>query len=86
MKVSREFLKDFAEIANRYGWNADDIEEVKAHMREHFEPMRRYWSTLAAAHRAGYEQTRENDYIRLQAWCALKGWPVLAYGDQQEGV
>ena len=74
MNVSRQFLRDFAYLANRYGWNAADIEEVKAHMREHVEPMRWYWTTLAAAHRAGYEQTKENGFIRLQAWCDLKGW------------
>ena len=74
MKVSRQFLRDFAYLANRYGWHAADIEDVKAHMREHVEPMRQYWSRLAAAHRAGYEQTKENGFIRLQAWCDLKGW------------
>ena len=71
------FIKDFAYLANRYEWNAADIEDVKAHMRDNFEPMRRYWSTLAAAHRAGYEQTRENGYMRLHAWCEQRGWPSL---------
>ncbi len=75
MKVSKSFLKDFAYLANRYGWTPADIEEVKAHMRENFEPMRRYWSTLAAAHRAGYEQNAENGYIRLHHWCAENGHP-----------
>ena len=75
MNVSRQFLKDFAEIANRYEWNAHDIEDIKAHMRENFEPMKHYWSTLAAAHRAGYEQTKENGFMRLQAWCVEKGRP-----------
>lgn len=67
MKVSRQFLKDFAEIANRYGWDADDIEEVKTATRG--DPkLLRYWTALAAAHRQGYQQTRANNYMRLTAW------------------
>ena len=68
MKVSRDFLKDFAYIANLYGWNAADIEDVKAQTRAHPETLRRYWTTLAAAHRAGYQQTEANGHERLQAW------------------
>lgn len=75
MKVSKAFLKDFAYLANRYGWTPADIEDIKAATRANPEPMRRYWTTLAAAHRAGYEQTPENGFIRLQAWCAEQGWP-----------
>ena len=75
MNVSRAFLKDFAYLANRYEWNAEDIEEVKAHMRANFEAMRNYWSALAAAHRSGYEQTKENGFMRLQVWCVEKGLP-----------
>ena len=75
MKVSRQFLQDFAYIANRYDWNAADIEEVKSVTRADPERMCRYWSTLAAAHRAGYEQNAENGYIRLHTWCTQQGWP-----------
>lgn len=74
MKVSRQFLRDFAEIANRYGWTADDIEEVKTEVRAAGAPIVKYLQTLAAAHRAGYEQTRENGYIRLHSWCVANGW------------
>ena len=77
VRVTRAFLADFEYLASRYGWTPTDIEEVKAHTREHFDLMSRYWSTLAAAHRAGYEQTRENGYIRLSAWCEKQGWPNL---------
>lgn len=70
MNVSRQFIKDFAYLANRYEWNAADIEEVKTHMRDNFEPMRRYWTLLAEAHRAGYEQTKGNGFIRLRGWYA----------------
>ncbi|GIZ54057.1 hypothetical protein [Noviherbaspirillum aridicola] len=75
MKVSRQFIKDFAYLANRYGWTPAEIEEIKAHTRAHPAQMRVYWTALAAAHRAGYEQTQENGYIRLQAWCAEQGIP-----------
>lgn len=68
MKVSKQFLKDFAYLANRYGWNAADIEDVKAQTRSDPELMRAYWTNLAAAHRAGYEQISENGYMRLAAW------------------
>lgn len=74
MKVSKGFLRNFAYLANRYGWMPADIEEIKAHTRAN-PSMVRYWTLLAAAHRAGYEQTAENGYIRLQAWCTERGWP-----------
>ena len=77
MRVSRQFLQDFAYIANRYGWNAADIEEVKAATRADPDGMCRYWSTLAKAHRAGYEQNAVNGYLRLDAWCVQQGWPGL---------
>lgn len=72
MNVSRDFLKDFAYIANLYGWNAADIEDVKAQTRANPESMRRYWADLAAAHRAGYQQDASNNYVRLAAWSAIR--------------
>jgi hypothetical protein len=72
MKVSRQFLKDFAYLANYYGWTPADIEDIKAQTRANPGPMVLYWTTLANAHRAGYKQTRLNGYIRLQAWCDEK--------------
>jgi hypothetical protein len=74
MKVSKQFLKDFAYLANRYGWTPADIEEIKAETRASPGPMCRYWTNLAVAHRSGYEQTSENGYVRLHAWCAQQGW------------
>ena len=70
MKVSKDFLRDFAYLANLYGWDASDIEDVKTQTRANPEPMRRYWTTLAAAHRAGYQQTEANGYERLGKWAA----------------
>ena len=72
MKVSKQFLRDFAYIANLYGWNAKDVEDAKAQTRANPVEMRRYWTQLAAAHRAGYEQIRENNYIRLDQWLQMQ--------------
>jgi hypothetical protein len=86
MQVSKSFLQDFAYLANRYGWTAADIDEMKAAVRAHEDAGRRYITTLAAAHRAGYEQASENGYIRLNAWCAEQGWPDPFSGTDAPGV
>ena len=75
MKVSKRFLKDFAYLANYYGWTPADIENIKAQTRADPGPMASYWTTLANAHRAGYGQTPANSHIRLRAWCAANGHP-----------
>ena len=80
MKVSRQFLQDFAYVANRYDWNVADIEEVKVDVRAAGAPMVDYISTLAAALRVGYEQTPENGYMRLHTWCEVTGWNAPEIG------
>ena len=75
MRVSKQFLRDFAYLANRYGWTPADIEEIKAQTRASPEEMMRYWTNLAIAHQAGYEQTKENSFIRLREWCRARMWP-----------
>ena len=77
MKVSKDFLRDFAYIANLYGWDAADIEDAKAQTRASPEPMRSYWTALAAAHRAGYEQTEANGYERLSVWVGRSNKSVV---------
>lgn len=72
MNVSRQFIADFNTHAGRYGWTSQEIEETKQATRENPD-LKRYWAILAAAHRAGYEQTAANNYIRLQAWCLEQG-------------
>lgn len=67
MKVSRSFLRDFAEIANIYEWSDSTVEEVKQETRDNPELVQ-YWKDLAAAHRAGYKQTRDNNWMRLGQW------------------
>lgn len=74
MRVSKQFLRDFAYLANRYGWTPAEIEDVKQATRENPELVR-YWRNLAVAHRAGYEQTKENGFVRLREWCRARMWP-----------
>ncbi len=66
-KVSRAFLKDFAYIANFYDWDSATIEEVKNETRGKPELMK-FWVDLADAHRKGYRQTKENNYMNLWQW------------------
>jgi hypothetical protein len=75
VKVSQAYLDDFAYLVSRYRWAPADIDEVKAAVRACPDTGRRYITALAAAHRAGYEQTPGNGYIRLSTWCAEQGWP-----------
>jgi len=75
MKVSKRFLRDFAYLANLYGWNTEDVEDAKAQTRANPGEMVRYWTQLAAAHRAGYAQTPENNFVRVEQWLQLQGAP-----------
>ena len=72
MKVSKRFIQDFAYIANWYGWSAEDVEDAKAQTRANPGELVPYWTRLAAAHRAGYQQTPENNYMRLGQWLQLQ--------------
>lgn len=71
-KVSKSFLRDFAFVANYYEWNDSDIEEIKQCVREN-KGMKEYIEKLAFAHRNGYKQCRENNYIRLHQWLYERG-------------
>lgn len=73
-KVSRSFIADFAQLANFYGWTPVEIEEIKVVIRnEESGEMKRYLETLAAAQRNGYQQTKENNYVRLERWLWARG-------------
>lgn len=63
---------DLQYLAARYSWNDEDKAEVRAAFTGNPE-MVRFFTVLAAAHRAGYEQCAANGYVRLQAWCLEKG-------------
>ncbi|MBG7619332.1 hypothetical protein I5R65_07640 [Herbaspirillum sp. AP02] len=64
---------DLQYLAKRYEWNAEDKAEVRAAFTDCPE-MVQFFTVLAAAHRAGYEQCAANGYIRLQAWCQEEGF------------
>jgi hypothetical protein len=72
MHVSREFLREFAYLANLYKWTPSDIEEIKQATRISHD-LKKYWEILAKAHHAGYEQTENNCHIRLYDWCIENG-------------
>jgi hypothetical protein len=59
---------DLQYLAKRYEWSAEDKAEVRIAFTDCPE-MVNFFTVLAAAHRAGYEQCAANGYIRLQAWC-----------------
>lgn len=75
MKVSKQFVRDFAYLANLYGWTAADIEDVKAQTRASPIELRDYWTALARAHRAGYEQSESNGWLRLNVWLQMRRLP-----------
>jgi hypothetical protein len=84
MNVSKSFLRQFAYLANRYQWTPAEIEEIKAATREN-PSLVRYWRNLAIAHQAGYEQSKENGFIRLADWCRARDWPDPYDADFPEG-
>jgi len=72
MKYPFNFSEDMKYLSNYYKWN----EEAKTQVRASFadcEPMVRFYTILAQAHRAGYSQHAGNGFQRLKDWCAEKG-------------
>lgn len=65
--VSKDFMRDFAQLANFYGWDGRVLDEVKEQTRNSAE-LRNYWQDLAAAHRVGYKQTKGNQWERLECF------------------
>jgi hypothetical protein len=61
-------------LAKHYRWTPADVKDVEVDTQANPD-LGRYWIVLANAIRAGYEQTPENGFIRLQAWCAQRGLP-----------
>ena len=72
MLESQQFVEDIAYLARYYGWDPDDLDDVLAQTESNPGEMCGYWTQLAAAHRAGYQQTPENNYMRLGQWSALQ--------------
>ncbi len=73
MLESQQFIDDIAYLAHYYGWDSDDLDDVLAQTESNPGDMCEYWAQLAAAHRSGYRQTPENNYMRLVQWARLEG-------------
>ena len=67
MLVNKDFIKDFALIANYYKWNINDIAEMKGAIRDSNDG-KEYVTRLANAIRNGYRQDMTNNFIRLINW------------------
>ena len=72
MEITASFIEDLKYLAKYYEWNAADKAEIKASFKDS-PPMVRYFTILAAAHRAGYSQGASNGYVRLKDWCLSNG-------------
>ena len=72
MLVSKQFIKQFAFLANYYKWDKSDIDEIKTVVRSD-KTFKKYLESLANAHKNGYQQTKENGHVRLKDWCIEKG-------------
>ena len=79
IKVSKQFLRDFAQVSNRFDWDIGDIEEFKKIIRVDNE-MKMYIQSLAAALRAGYKDPKTRCRQTLNAWCTQNGLksPLIA--------
>lgn len=80
MKYPPTFSTDMQYLSKFYGWTEEDKVEVRQAFRD-CEPMVRYFTILAAAHRAGYTQHAGNGFVRLRDWCLEQGLPD-PYGDE----
>lgn len=63
---------DLKFLAGYYQWSAEDKVEIRAAFTGSPE-MVRFFTVLAAAHRAGYTQCAGNGFIRLNDWCQANG-------------
>lgn len=72
MKYPITFSDDLKYLATYYAWSTEDKAEVRAAFTD-CEPMVRYFTILAAAHRAGYSQDAGNGFVRLRDWCLARG-------------
>lgn len=72
MKYPMTLSEDLKYLAAYYQWTDADKAEIRAAFTN-CEPMVRYFTNLAAAHRAGYEQDAGNGFVRLREWCEQKG-------------
>lgn len=74
MKYPVTFSEDLKYLAAYYEWTAEDKAEVRLAFTDSPELVR-YFTILAAAHRAGYSQGAGNGFQRLKEWCLERGLP-----------
>lgn len=72
MRFTQEFIDDMRYLRTRYPWTDDEAKDIKEALRD-CQPLVHYFTVLAKAHRAGYDQNAGNGFIRLQRWCIEKG-------------
>jgi hypothetical protein len=72
LKYPATLSDDLRYLSDYYKWNDADKVDVRAAFTD-CEEMVRYFTVLAAAHRAGYSQHAGNGFVRLQQWCLDKG-------------
>ena len=73
MKYPATLSDDLRYLAVYYQWNDEDKKGVRAAFTN-CPPMVRYFTVLAAAHRAGYSQDAGNGFVRLRDWCLAQGF------------
>jgi hypothetical protein len=74
------FREDMYCLSRVYRWSEKEMQEMRIACTNCAE-MVRYFSILAAAHRAGYVQNAGNGFMRLRDWCLQQGFGD-PYGDQ----
>lgn len=72
MNYPASLSDDLKYLAAYYEWSDEDKKEVRAAFTDCM-PMVRYFTVLAAAHRAGYTQDAGNGFVRLRDWCLARG-------------
>lgn len=72
MQYPTTLSDDLKYLAAYYQWTPEDKKEVRAAFTD-CEPMVKYFTVLAAAHRAGYAQDAGNGFVRLREWCLEQG-------------
>ena len=78
--VTEEFAKDFRYVVWFYDMSEAEAEEWRGMVRANPGPMMDYIATLAMAMRNGYQQTADNNYVRLNTWL-VDNWrdPITKY-------
>jgi hypothetical protein len=81
MKVSPEFLTDLRYLSAIYAWTEAMKKHVRESVKAHPNEFIQFLSSLAAAHRKGYE---ESEGRGLAVWCATNGVAHPYVGELEE--